>query len=182
MRTSFIGVVLLVLAGPAAATDLDRAKLRDQLVRHEGKRTKVYKDTEGLPTVGVGFNLTRPDARKKIEALGLDYQKVLAGTQELTDAQIGKLLQADIDAAVAGCKKVFPKFADLSDARQRALADMMFNLGPARFGQFKKMIAHVKAGEFDKAADEMKASRWYAQVKGRGKTLEAMMRTGTDPG
>jgi GH24 family phage-related lysozyme (muramidase) len=175
------GVCILASAGSVAAADLDSDKLRTQLIRHEGKRAKVYKDTEGVPTVGVGFNLNRADARQKLAAVGADLDKVKAGQQELTEDQIRKLLDADMDTAVADCKALFPKFAELSDVRQRALADMMFNLGRARLSGFKKMVSHVNAGEFDKAAGEMKASKWYAQVKDRGKTLEAMVRTNKDP-
>lgn len=172
---------VMSLVQAATAADLDRDKLQKQLILHESKEAKVYKDSEGIPTIGVGFNLKRAGAKKQIEDLGLDYNKVLAGEQALTDHQIEKLLDADIDSAIASCKAVFPKFADLSDVRQRVLVDMMFNLGKARFEEFKKMIAAVKEGKYAVAADEMKDSKWYKQVKTRGQRLEAMMRTDMDP-
>ena len=68
--------------------DLDREKLKAQLVKHEDKQNHVYKDTEGHPTIGVGFNLDRNGAKAKIEALRLDYAKVKAGTQDWTDEQV----------------------------------------------------------------------------------------------
>jgi lysozyme len=175
----FVPLCLVVVA--ARAADLDRDKLRKQIIRHEGLRNKVYKDSEGIPTIGVGFNLTRPDARAKIQGLGLNYDKVLAGQQELSETQALKLLEGDIDGAVADCRAVFPNFTQLSDVRQRALVDMMFNLGKTRLLKFEKMIAAVKAEQFAKAADEMKGSQWYAQVKTRGKELESMMRNDHDP-
>lgn len=104
-----------------------------------------------------------------------------AGTQDLTDAQIYKLLEGDMDSAIADSKSVFPKFTDLSDVRQRVIADMMFNLGKSKFSGFKNMIAAIKVGDFAKAADEMKNSAWYRQVGQRGKTLEKMVRTDMDP-
>ncbi|HEX4612695.1 MAG TPA: glycoside hydrolase family protein [Urbifossiella sp.] len=172
----------LALALPAAdAAELDRGKLIAQLVQHEGKKAKAYKDTAGHPTIGVGFNLDRADAKKKIEALGLNFEKVKAGAQELTDQQITRLLDADIEAAMAECKAVFPGFSDLSDVRQRVLADMMFNIGRTKAEQFQKLIAAVAAKDFGKAADEMKNSAWYRQVGMRGRELEQMMRTDTDP-
>jgi lysozyme len=163
------------------AAELDRGKLREQLIRHEGKRSGVYKDTEGIPTIGVGFNLRGRNAKARIEALGLDYDKVLAGTQEMSDKQIETLLDEDIDTAISACKDLFRAFGELSDVRQRVLVDMMFNLGKTRFSQFKKMIAAIAAHDFAKAADEMKDSKWYKQVKSRGKELEAMMRDDKDP-
>jgi GH24 family phage-related lysozyme (muramidase) len=176
-----MSVTVLVVVFITVAGELDLPKLRAQLIKHEDKKAKVYKDSEGVPTIGVGFNLQRADARKKIADLGLDYDKVLAGQQTLSEEQIGKLLDADIATALGDCQAVFPKFTELSDVRQRVLVDMMFNLGKPRFVKFEKMIAAVKEGKFDKAADEMKDSKWYRQVKSRGKTLETMMRTDRDP-
>lgn len=174
----YVIVSALVLG---AFADLDRDKLKAQLVKHEGKENHVYKDTMGHPSIGVGFNLDRSGAKVKIEALGLDYDKVKAGTQDLTDTQIFQLLDGDMDTAIASCKSVFPDFANLSDVRQRVMVDMMFNLGKAKFEGFKNMIAAVKAGDYAKAADEMKNSAWYRQVKDRGKTLVRMMQTDMDP-
>ena len=134
--------------------DLDREELKAEFLKHEGKENDVYKDTEGHPTVGVGFDLDRGDAKAKIEALGLDYAKVKAGTQDLTDDQVYKLLDGDMDTAITDLKSVFPKFTDLSDVGQRVIVDMMFNLGKTKFLGFKKMIDAVKAGDFAKAADE----------------------------
>ena len=169
------------LGASVAAADLDRDKLNKQLIQHEGKKNKVYIDTKGNPTIGVGFNLNRSDAKSKIEALGLNFEQVKNGTQELNDGQIGSLLAEDIDGTIADCKAVFPEFTELSEVRQRSLVDMMFNLGKTKFVGFKKLIAAVNANDFVKAADEMKNSKWYVQVKDRGKTLEAMMRSGVDP-
>lgn len=164
-----------------AFDEIDRAKLAKQLERHEGKRSKVYLDSEGIPTIGIGFNLKRSDAKAKIESLGLDYQQVLDGKQELTDAQIQTLFDADISASIAECKKLYGNFDELSEVRQRVLADMMFNLGPTRLAGFKKMAEAIKAKDFPRAADEMRNSKWYEQVKVRGVTLVEMMRTDNDP-
>jgi lysozyme len=180
LRRVIIGVVLIALTGGAAAA-LDRAKLRSQIVKHEGRRSRVYKDAEGIPTVGVEFNLKQANARAKLAGLGLDYTKVLSGDQVLSDPQIDGLLDAEIDAALADCRAVFPGIDELSDVRQRVLADMMFNFGRARFSGFEMMNARVKAGDFAGAADEMKSSRWYTQFKDWGRMLEGMMRTGRDP-
>lgn len=177
--TVVAGGVIVALATSVHA--LDKEKICRQLERHEGKRAKVYKDSLGIPTVGIGFNLQRGDAKSKIEGLGLDYQKVLAGEQPLTDAQIHVLLVADVETAVADCEKLFANFGSLDDVRQRVLADMMFNLGTTRLGKFKKLKAAVEAGDYAKAGDEMMDSTWYDQVKSRGTTLVDMMRTGVDP-
>ena len=159
---------------------LDREKLKMQLVIHEGKQAKVYKDTEGILTVGVGFNLRRRDAKQKIEALNVDFEKLKSGRESLTDHQIDQLLEDDIDAAIRDCKSLIPNLANLSDVRQRVLIDMTFNLGKTRLSKFRKMIAAVKAEDFNEAAEEMKDSKWYTQVRRRGKHLTSMMKANKD--
>ena len=64
----------------------------------------------------------------------------------------------------------------LSEARQRVVVNMMFNLGPNRFNAFKKVNAAIEAGEFQVAADEMIDSKWYRQVGNRAERLEQAMR------
>jgi GH24 family phage-related lysozyme (muramidase) len=160
--------------------EIDRERFREQLSLHEGRRNLVYLDSEGIPTVGVGFNLNRADAREKIEALGLDYDKVRSGEQQLNAAQMDRLLVNDSDAAIREAKSIFPNFKDLSEVRQRVIADMIFNLGRDKFLGFTDTISAIQAGEFDKAANEMVNSLWYNQVKTRGERLVEMMRTGRD--
>ena len=56
-----------------------------------GVRIVVYHDTAGHPTIGVGFNLDRPDARTLLARFGADLGEVLAG-RPLTLAQVDDLL------------------------------------------------------------------------------------------
>ncbi len=173
-------VVVLIYVSAVLAVDIDKSKLKSQLIKHEGKRSKVYKDSEGIPTIGVGFNLSRNDAKAKIEDLGIDYNKVLTGDQELTDAQIDKLLTADIEVAIAGARSVVKNFDSLSDVRKRVVSDMVFNLGKAGFSQFTKMISAIEERNFDDAAKEMKNSKWCSQVKSRCTALAFMMLSDKD--
>lgn len=178
LRALAVAVTLAASTGTAFATEIDRQKLTKQLTRHEGKRLTVYKDSEGIPTIGIGFNLQRADAKEKIEALGLDFDKVLSGGTSLTDEQAEALLDGDITTSIADCRLVVANYDDLSDVRKRVVIDMTFNLGKTRFSGFKKMIAAVEAGDFDKATVEMTDSRWCRQVKTRCTTLRKMMKTG----
>ena len=57
--------------------------LVERLKKHEGVKNKVYMDSVGIPTIGVGFNLNREDAPQKIKALGLDYNLVKSGKKLL---------------------------------------------------------------------------------------------------
>ncbi len=163
------------------AVAIDLQKLELQLTKHEGKHNKVYNDSVGIPTIGIGFNLKRADAKAKIEAVGADYAKILAGTEELADDQISKLFKDDIANSVAAGRNIVSNFDELSDVRKRVIVDMIFNLGEAGLKKFKNMRSAVEAQNFGIAGDEMKNSKWYKQVKSRGVALVAMMKTGKNP-
>jgi len=104
------------------------------------------------------------------------------GKVALTDAQIDRLLDADIAAASADARRCVSSFDTLPESAQRVVVDMIFNLGAGGFAQFKKMIAALDRGDLHAAADEMQHSAWYAQVKTRGIEDVALMRTGTPAG
>jgi lysozyme len=130
--------------------------LWDQLELHEDRRTKPYVDTVGKITIGVGRNLT---------------------DKGLSDSEIDFLLMNDIRECTDDLK-TFLWWDDLDDVRRNVLIDMRFNLGPSRFRQFKATLAAVAMGDYVTASDQMRKSKWYRQVKGRGERLARMMSTG----
>lgn len=156
----------------------DISPLEQQIITHEGIRNKVYIDTQGHPTVGVGFNLDRGDARDKIESLGLDYDAVRSGTQRLNDQQIISLLRQDIIQAIQAAKTFAgDAWESLSDTRKRILTDMAFNLGGTRLSKFNRLRKAIQEGNWELAYKSMKESLWYKQTKSRGKRLAQAMLT-----
>ncbi|MFG1989905.1 glycoside hydrolase family protein [Actinoplanes sp. NPDC048988] len=158
-------------------------EMRAFVARHESPyglqgNPHVYNDTKGIPTVGVGFNLNRSDAREKIAAVGANYDAVRAGTQNLTQQQITTLFEADYLGAVKTVQRHIRTFATLSSTRQAVLVDMAFNLGPAGFAAFKNLINAVNTGNWEAAARAMTSSLWYQQVKTRGVQDVKLMRQG----
>lgn len=157
-------------------------EVRAQVLAHEGGvRTKMYRDSVGIETIGVGFNLRRDDAEKLVKALGLDHSKLIAGEQEISETQALALLEIDLAEARKAALALFPNFDRLSDVRKRVVVDMAFNLGRTRLAGFGKMIDAINREDFEQAANEMQNSKWYEQVKSRGKTLVGMMRTDKAP-
>jgi lysozyme len=130
--------------------------LWDLIELHEGRRAKPYQDTVGKWTVGVGRNLT---------------------DKGLSDSEIDYLLMNDIRECTDDLK-TFLWWDDLDEVRRNVLIDMRFNLGPSRFRQFKATLAAVAMGDYVTASDQMRKSKWYRQVKGRGERLARMMATG----
>jgi GH24 family phage-related lysozyme (muramidase) len=143
---------------------MNRDSIKDWIERWEGRRKHVYTDTEGHPTIGIGFNLDRPSAREEIEALGLDYERVRAGTQDLTDEQVDQLFERTVEEAITGAKQSVSNFEELPDDKQMVIVDMVFNLGANKFSKFVKTIGAIEGQDWESAADEMRESNWFAQV------------------
>ena len=137
-------------------------RFKDDLKRHEGVVLRVYSDSVGLPTVGIG-HLVRSEDNLQVG-------------QTITLAQCEVLFEKDIASALLGCEQMFADFNDMGEELQLILANMMFNLGPERLAGFKKFLSAVKAHDYQRAADEMVDSQWYGQVKERSKELVARMR------
>jgi GH24 family phage-related lysozyme (muramidase) len=131
---------------------------------HEGRRTRVYIDTEGHPTIGVGFNLDRSNARARISALGVDYDAVRSGEVDLTNAQIDTLFSQDLADATAGAKQLLPNFASLKKSAQIVLIDMVFNMGLGGVAGFTMMLSALSRKDYQGAIEGMKNSKWASQV------------------
>ncbi|HEX7796067.1 MAG TPA: glycoside hydrolase family protein [Vicinamibacterales bacterium] len=136
----------------------DRQKLVQHLVLDEGLRLKLYPDTLGVPTIGVGRNV-----RDK----GLSSDEAFL------------LLDHDIDESVHDLTS-FAWFPNLSAVRQRVIVNMRFNLGPIRFREFKTMIHCLAIGDIDGAANEITNSLAAKQNMNRYNRLARMMRTDFD--
>jgi lysozyme len=134
-----------------------RQKLKNLLVQHESYRQFPYSDTTGHLTIGIGRNLT---------------------DRGVSTTEAFALLDEDIVYFTSKLNHYLPFFADLSENRQIALVDMCFNLGVQGFLAFEEMIAALKAGDYEKAADEMLNSKWSEQVGERATCLAAIIRTG----
>ena len=132
--------------------------ITDELVNliadHEGLKLKPYLDTVGVWTVGYGHNLNVPISTKAAKQILLD----------------------DIADAMNDCIHAFPWFMELSEPRQHAMIDLMFNMGMGRLSGFKKFLQAMSLGNYDTAADELVDSKWYEQVKRRGPKVVAMIR------
>ena len=145
---------------------------------NEGYRTCVYKDSMGVPTIGVGFNLKKFGARGEIEAVGADYDKVLVGTECLNDRQIQELFEKDMGSAVGCASSFVSNYGSIGDGPQSALADMAFNLGCEQLREFTTLKSDVERKDFSAAAQDMKSSLWCRQVGGRCDRDASCMKSG----
>jgi len=142
---------------------LDLYRLLTRLKKSEGFRARPYRDTEGVWTIGYGWNLDSVPMPESIAEAMLHYQAV---------------------SAVADLDERLPWWRDLDPVRQSVLADMAFNMGigDAEHGllSFRNTLLAIKAGRYAEAAEGMRASKWARQVKGRAERLARMMETGQE--
>lgn len=137
---------------------------RDAMVRqlrlHEGERLKPYRCTAGKLTIGVGRNLE---------------------DRGITREEAAYLLTNDIAAEERELLRALPWVAKLDEVRQRVLLDMAFNMGVVGLLAFKRTLATIQAGDYQRAAAMMLDSKWAGQVGQRAERLSRMMATGKDP-
>ena len=133
-------------------------RIKAQLVRHEGLRLKPYRCTAGKLTIGIGRNLEDRGISQK-EAYAMLERDILDFEQQLLNE----------------IPEVYNK---LDEVRQSVLLNMCFNLGIKGLLEFKNTLAFIDAGDWERAANGMLASKWAKQVGRRAIELSEMMRKG----
>ena len=146
--------------------------IEDFVAWAEGKEYCVYKDSLGIPTIGIGFNLQRGDARTLITNVGADFDKILAGTQCLSDSQISKLFSYDLKWADEGAKNCISSYSTHPKCIQEVLTDMTFNMGKSSLCSWHNFQSQLASHDYASASANMKSTKWCGQV-GRRCTRDA---------
>lgn len=145
---------------PALAVE-DVETLGAMLKVDEGIRARVYLDSLGIETIGVGRNL---------RDVGLSQD------------EIDYLLANDIERCVREIRQHRTTRAawDASDTNRRlVLANMCFNLGISRLLKFRKTLEAWSRKDWARVSVEMLDSKWADQVGNRARRLSGMVRRGT---
>lgn len=136
---------------------MDYARLKRQLETDELRSKKIYTDTVGKVSGGIGRNLT---------------------DRGFSDDEIDLMYANDIKMAERDARSLVPGFDRLDDVRQEIVVNLSFNMGYNRLSGFKKFLAAINSSDFNEAADELKDSKWYGQVGQRAVRLVNAMRSG----
>ena len=128
-------------------------KLAAQLTIDEGRSARVYTDTVGKLTAGVGRNIS---------------------DRAFSDDEIDLMLKNDIALVEQALDRALPWWRQMNDARQNVLANMAF-MGIGSLLGFVNTLNAMKAGRYDAAADGMLDSKWAKQVGQRADRLAEMM-------
>lgn len=148
----------------------DLQGLIDDLVHDEDLRLHAYDDATGKElkpgdtlkgnvTIGVGRNLTGKGV-SSVEAMYLSEHDV---------------------AEVINDLQTFSWWPRLNGVRQRALANMRFNLGPQRFREFNGALAALAVGNYSMAASHIRSSKAGRELGSRYQRIADMVETGLLP-
>lgn len=168
-------------AGPKVVDD---TRVMDMVKRHEGTLEMLrklghvddqgmhhaYEDKKGNLTIGYGHLL---DPGEKMRSI--------------TEAEAQALFEKDYAEHKAAAEQI-PGYGKAGPARQAALIDLTFNMGPDWHKEFDGFSAAFLAGDYNLAADELmytdptaakpKYSDWFKDVELRGPEIVEMMRSG----
>lgn len=137
--------------------------------RHEGFRNKVYRDSEGKLTIGYGFNLDSGRFSK---------EQVDRWTREgISENEARGVLDAELERTKSQLDK-YDWFHKLDPVRQGAVIDMSYNMGIGWVNDFKKTVAAIEAGDFNRAADEILNSKYARQTGSRATEIAELIRHG----
>lgn len=141
----------------------------DLIKKHEGFRPQVYDDATGHPIVPGYTCVGHPT---------IGYGIKLDGSDGLIGDEPDYILENRIADCEEDLTEVFPKWHSYSPARQAALLDMRFNLGPNHFRGFHQMIDAVRRDDWLTASHAAKNSLWFTQTKTRGIDDVKLLETG----
>jgi len=151
----------------------------EQIQKDEGFREGVYKDTEGIDTIGYGFNLERKGAQGILDSKGIkkSVADLRSGKANLTEEEASQLMLGEMGHFRSVAEQYIGSdvWKKLSPNRKGILTNMAYNMGAGGLGTFTSLRKAIRAGDWDEAQKQMSSSKWAGQVKGRADRLVARM-------
>lgn len=174
-----LGVFLNLHEKTAAEAPPDPMKpYMDILKSEEGFRTKAYNDTKGIQTIGVGFNLTRPDTKNVFKScFGDQCGDVLARAKDpnrgMTDSEVEKLTRHDLETTfLPRVQKLVPEFDKMPEGARTALLSSTWR---GSLAGSPKTLGLINAGKGAEAATEYLNNKEYRKAKVTGSGVAGRM-------
>jgi len=124
---------------------------------NEGSKNFRYRDTKGHWTIGIGFNLEQPLAKKCFLAAGIsleDFEQIKLGNKGITDKGMYEVFKQYEKEFHNELEKIIPNYDSLPSQVQLVCFDLIYNLGTNGFLKFKNFISAIKNNNFSVAKDE----------------------------
>lgn len=165
--------------------DNPNMSMAEMLRRDEGLRLKVYWDTEGYPTIGIGHLIMKQPVRDMAQinkVLSKQVGREITGNPgSITMEEATTLFErdlADMQRDIKSHSKVGPVWQAVNRSRQMALENMAFQMGVGGVAKFNTMLTAMLAGDWEKAYKAGRDSLWYQQTKGRASRVTMIILTG----
>jgi len=138
-------------------------RLLESVKKHEGYRNKVYLDTLGKRTVGVGH---------------LCVEDFWEDDKEYEESFLMEILQKDLQEAIRGAKELMDEHgcADIDERAEEIIIEMVFQLGRTGVKKFRNMWKALAEQNYIGASFEMLDSKWAKQTPNRAKDMADQMK------
>ena len=142
---------------------MEMSRLLKSVKEHEGYRNKVYLDSLGKRTVGVGH---------------LCVEDFWEDDKEYEEKFLLTILEHDLQSAVQSAERLLKGCPILDSLAREIVIEMVFQLGETGVSKFRNMLKALKEGpDYKTASIEMLDSRWAKQTPNRAKKMSDSMRS-----
>ena len=142
---------------------MNMERLLKSVKEHEGYRNKVYLDTLGKRTVGVGH---------------LCVEDFWEDDKEYEEDFLMDILKKDLQEAIRGARSLMEEHdcVDIDEQAEEILIEMVFQLGKNGVSKFRNMWKALAEKNYIGASFEMLDSRWAKQTPNRAKAMAKTMK------
>ena len=139
-------------------------RLMESVKKHEGYRNKVYLDTLGKRTVGVGH---------------LCVEDFWEDDKEYEEKFLMEILADDLQNAIKGARELKEEHSctDIDEIAQEIIVEMVFQLGKNGVSKFRNMWKALAEKNYIGASYEMLDSKWAKQTPNRAKSMAEQMKS-----
>ena len=140
-----------------------KLELINELKREEGFRASIYQCSEGVDTIGYGFN---------VKYLSKDELDLNGGFIEPMSEEVAtKILEAKVTKLIKSVDEIYSWIDNLPEVVKIGIYDMIYQLGIKGFGSFVNTQKYLKALDYNKAIENIKNTKWAKQTTRRANNL-----------
>lgn len=121
---------------------------------------RVYLDSLGKPTVGIGHLLDDSSPYKNLKV-----------GDTITQEEGKQLFYADVAEAIKGVQSAIEQHPKLQYVELEALVDVQFQMGNKVWNDFTDTMKLIDAGKYLEASEEAMNSEWAKQTPSRAKAF-----------
>lgn len=166
----------------ASEDDHPNLSINNMLISDEGIKLKVYWDSMGYPTVGIGHLIFRKKSREMrsiLSKLSDDLGKPTGASITRADAdQLFARDLAKVQSEISKNSTIAPAYSRANASRKMALINMAFQLGTGGLAKFTTTLGLMAQGKWPEAAVAAKQSSWAQQTPGRANRIALIIKNG----